>query len=823
MPKALILGHNGANKGSLDFLAEGLRGAAWDVVEVRRGEAGWQDETCRLVKDERPDYFFAFSRIYDHERRVLHALQDGHIRTLFLDCGIGIADGHYGTAVFDPIGENAVSSIAWGGFDRSMKNVVQRQAAQVEMSCIEELSGRIAEMAGRAKVPDCIPPEFLFLCLQRTADKVLIFDSVFPFPEELAAQFAEVVGARGVIKPHPSDTQFSWSNHTGAMLIERGDLSPESQDLTAWLIANCKRMVVVNSTTAYLRMALGGSVAMLGRGWASGNRVAIEARNIEEAVTEGVEGEGVAKLNPERQKQFVAFMMSRQWPKDNLSDPKKVVEIIRFFHEATEWEPYSTRQCYFAPSCRAAVEPDKNGCGYLYVAMGERYWSAFVESARSLRAVEPDAQIAVVTNCEWAAIAPAVTELGLQKEHVIVVNYGDGENRMVKTRLNTYTPFARTIYLDADTTVTAPLRELFRHLDSFDLCMTHDPYYPTVGERVKWMKLVREEDRREMLAVCGPDATMPQWGFFAFRKSGATDGFFDSANKQWLRMGSVGDSAAFTIALWESGVKVEYLLPSVWQGRAEDESAKIRHRFGSMGRAIPFREVADFHEEWANRGRLPIITTIYIPDPQNQRYPDTDGLIRRCMNESFRGKRFVMADKAPDQFLEWCRRRGDSVHVLADGKPPRMNLLLQSALKHVETDIFWTVEQDVIISAETERAAETLFRTLPQRVAAMFLQPVGEDGKPCHPWARFSAHSHSRVANGLEVYVTPYSPFLATIWRTAALKSVDLATLPALHLCDIELAKILRRQKWILCGNRKLRCLHYKQSSYRRKETSGKD
>src|SRR5438093_10021194 len=102
--------------------------------------------------------------------------------------------------------------------------------------------------------------------------------------------------------------------------------------------------------------------------------------------------------------------------------------------------------------------------GVLYVARGERYVEAAVESARSVRAVTPDVRIALATD-------EAATPDGF--DDTIRLSEPNGYRAKIVAMIAS--PFERTLALDVDTYAAGDVSEAFRLLDEFDLAAAHAP------------------------------------------------------------------------------------------------------------------------------------------------------------------------------------------------------------------------------------------------------------------------------------------------------------------------------------------------------------
>ena len=102
--------------------------------------------------------------------------------------------------------------------------------------------------------------------------------------------------------------------------------------------------------------------------------------------------------------------------------------------------------------------------GVIYVATGADYRELAEASARSLRAVEPGLAVDLFTD-DPAAAAPGLFD----QVHRIT----DPHPRS-KLACMALSRFARTLFLDADTLVLAPLGDLFDLLERFELALAHD-------------------------------------------------------------------------------------------------------------------------------------------------------------------------------------------------------------------------------------------------------------------------------------------------------------------------------------------------------------
>ncbi len=102
--------------------------------------------------------------------------------------------------------------------------------------------------------------------------------------------------------------------------------------------------------------------------------------------------------------------------------------------------------------------------GFVFAATGEVYATLARRAARSLRQVDPNAEIDLFTN------------MGFEDPVFSKIHRLDDDYHRPKIEALLNTRFDRTIYLDADTMVVAPLDPAFDVLDRFDLAAAQDRY-----------------------------------------------------------------------------------------------------------------------------------------------------------------------------------------------------------------------------------------------------------------------------------------------------------------------------------------------------------
>ncbi|OIP83976.1 MAG: hypothetical protein AUK37_06445 [Rhodobacterales bacterium CG2_30_65_12] len=177
--------------------------------------------------------------------------------------------------------------------------------------------------------------------------------------------------------------------------------------------------------------------------------------------------------------------------------------------------------------------------GVIYVATGPDYRALAEASARSLRAVEPELAVDLFTDDPGAA-APGLFD---------AVHRIDDPHPRSKLDCMGATRFARTLFLDADTRVLAPLGDLFDVLERFDLALAHD---------------VR---RASALIRAGHEVATPyafpqlNSGVVLYRRSPVMLGFLAEWARRFGESGATRDQPVLRDMLWQSDLRFWVLPP----------------------------------------------------------------------------------------------------------------------------------------------------------------------------------------------------------------------------------------------------------------------
>lgn len=187
--------------------------------------------------------------------------------------------------------------------------------------------------------------------------------------------------------------------------------------------------------------------------------------------------------------------------------------------------------------------------GVLLVAFGWPYVLLALQSVRSIRRVNPNVPIAVVTSPSHFGLLPESLR-GLVDEWRIV-DLAAKENRLVKTSADLHTPFERTLMIDSDTFVASDLTPMFDWLDHFD-----------IGFKLNDMRLGAagntEKGNAPVLGGRWRVDDLPHWNgaVCLFRRSEATRDFFSRWNDGFIALASPYDQVSLVDAIFTTSARL---------------------------------------------------------------------------------------------------------------------------------------------------------------------------------------------------------------------------------------------------------------------------
>ena len=182
--------------------------------------------------------------------------------------------------------------------------------------------------------------------------------------------------------------------------------------------------------------------------------------------------------------------------------------------------------------------------GVLYVVTGEIFGRAAARSVRSLSKHCPDLPVRIFSDDD---ARPEIEKISVEGELTI----GEIENPHIRSKIDylSETPFERTLFLDSDTEVCAPIHDLFLLLERFDVGLAHAHRRYHENTEATWN-------------IELPDA-FPQYnsGVFVYRKSDQVWDFLNKWRESYYEANLKKDQVTLRELLWESGLRVATLPP----------------------------------------------------------------------------------------------------------------------------------------------------------------------------------------------------------------------------------------------------------------------
>lgn len=186
--------------------------------------------------------------------------------------------------------------------------------------------------------------------------------------------------------------------------------------------------------------------------------------------------------------------------------------------------------------------------------------------------------VAIAANAEREQGYSAATLAVHSDRPVTVVRAcGAGDNltqaRRAKVNLDTLSPYAHTLYLDADTRIRGDLSAGFDALaDGWDVVMT-----ASGQQGPEWLWHVTADEREATLIELGYAALQLQCGVLWFAANERVRDLFAAWRAEWARWQGP-DQGAFLRAVHQTPVKV-WLMGRDWNG-----GQIVEHRFGAVRR-----------------------------------------------------------------------------------------------------------------------------------------------------------------------------------------------------------------------------------------------
>ena len=186
--------------------------------------------------------------------------------------------------------------------------------------------------------------------------------------------------------------------------------------------------------------------------------------------------------------------------------------------------------------------------GVLYIVTGEKYLHAAIHSARSVRKFAPELGIHLFTGD--VNYPPLIENMGVFD----TIEQIENPHRRSKVEYLKNSPFERTLYLDSDTEVVAPITQMYGVLDAFDMAICHAHWRNHVITSKVWNRAL--------------PPSFPQFnsGVILYKRNAKTTEVFEAWAKGFEQARFPQDQVTLRETLWNSDIRV-YTLPPEYNVR----------------------------------------------------------------------------------------------------------------------------------------------------------------------------------------------------------------------------------------------------------------
>jgi Nucleotide-diphospho-sugar transferase len=194
----------------------------------------------------------------------------------------------------------------------------------------------------------------------------------------------------------------------------------------------------------------------------------------------------------------------------------------------------------------------KHRQGAIYCATGSTcYLEAALISAIAFRQLNPEVPVTLL--CDTPLRQSLLSKYGIELSPITIRNdFGFG-SRFTKTQLNELSPYAETLYLDADILPLKPITAIWNYLETSEIAFVLDRN-PTIGQ----CDHISIEEIKYTLQLLSASTWQYNSGLILWRKTLATTKLFEKWNNEWQRF-SQHDQLALVRALSQSCLKISLL------------------------------------------------------------------------------------------------------------------------------------------------------------------------------------------------------------------------------------------------------------------------
>lgn len=222
--------------------------------------------------------------------------------------------------------------------------------------------------------------------------------------------------------------------------------------------------------------------------------------------------------------------------------------------------------------------------GIVYLSLGLNYVDCTIAALQSKIKYAPRTPATVITNRKADLASKICKAGGIQLQYVDIP---DREVRAIKTQVYKYSPYERTLLLDADAWINQELADQFKLLDYTPLALTHAFWHPAVGTAAH----TGATDREYTVKAYGGLRYIPQYAsgmIFFNRDDENVRRMFDVWLVEWQRFHNK-DQLALIRAILQTRVFPLVLANKYWLTDVQGKGF-ISHRFTQPLPSMPRKD-----------------------------------------------------------------------------------------------------------------------------------------------------------------------------------------------------------------------------------------
>ncbi|MBO8217663.1 putative nucleotide-diphospho-sugar transferase [Prochlorococcus marinus] len=181
-----------------------------------------------------------------------------------------------------------------------------------------------------------------------------------------------------------------------------------------------------------------------------------------------------------------------------------------------------------------------------YVAFGELYIAQALLSIKSLKKIDNQTKIVLITNIKFNL--DLIEFWDKSKDEILLFPESLTKNRNYKTNIDKYVNAEKVAYIDSDTIVLSDFSMAWNFLDYFDICFKFNPVRQKKQGKGDILILDKKYKVQQLPHFNG--------GLFFFKKSKVTIDFFRMWNESFKKFDLPYDQISLNESLFKSKVRI---------------------------------------------------------------------------------------------------------------------------------------------------------------------------------------------------------------------------------------------------------------------------